>query len=491
MTPPISIGGLGSGLDTRAIIDALVAVERIPIQQLESKKKGDQDKINLLNTFRGKVEALRTKANALGSLAGFLAFKVSQSEEGFATISASGAATAGSHSLVVQQVATTDRWAFNGVPDPDADLGTVDGQTVSFTYDGQTYTATMDAATSSLNDIASKINTVATDKVAATVVNAGTSAAPSWQLVLTAKQTGKDHRIGAIATTVTNLSIDAAPPNAQGVAQSANNISVGNNALAVIDGLSVERTDNDFDDVIAGVSISLLDADPGQTVQFTVEADKAAVKGKVKEFVDAYNEVAKFVRDQNKYDPEKGPGGALFGETTLKTIQRTLSGALFGQSAAQAAADTSGYGTLRLVGVESQSDGSLKINDKVMDAKMDANLAKFADLFADTDGFDNAGAPVGTTRYYFDTTADTGLGDDLAREIDKVVKSYGDQSGNFYKGVFDSRIETLNANIKGINERIEQRELRIDRLQEQLTRRFASLESLMAQLQSQSAYLNR
>lgn len=491
MASPISFGGLGSGLDTRAIIDALVAVERVPIQQLESKKKGDQDKINLLNTFRGKVDALRTKANALGTLSGFLAFKVSQSEEGLATISAGGAAAAGSHSLVVNQVATTDRWAFNGVADPDADLGTVDGQTVSFTYDGQTYTATMDAATSSLNDIASKINTVAKDKVAATVVNSGTTAAPSWQLVLTAKQTGKDHRIGTIATTVTNLSINAAPPNAQGVAQSTNNISVGSNAIAVIDGLTVERTDNDFDDVVAGVSISLLDADPAKTVQFTVEADKTAVKGKVKEFVDAYNEVVKFVRDQNKYDPEKGPGGALFGETTLKTIQRTLSGALFGQSAAQAAADTSGYGTLRLVGVESQSDGSLKINDKVMDAKMDANLAKFADLFADTDGFDNAGAAVGTARYYFDATADTGLGDDLAREIDKVVKSYGDQSGNFFKGVFDARVETLNANIKGINERIEQRELRIDRMQEQLTRRFASLESLMAQLQSQSAYLNR
>jgi flagellar hook-associated protein 2 len=491
MASPISIGGLGSGLDTRAIIDALLAVERVPIEQFEDKRKLEQDKINLFNTFRGKVDVLRNKANALGSLSTLMAFKVSASESGFANFSATGSAVAGTHTLVVNSLATTDRWAFTEVTDPDTDLGTVDGQLVSFTYDGTNYSVALNANASSLNEIASAINAAADGEVEATVVNAGTSSAPAWQLVLTAQQTGEDYCISNLTSTFTNLFVDGTGPTAGGVAQSRNQITVGKNAVAVIDGLTVERTDNDFDDVLTGVSISLLDADPATTVQFTVDADKTAIKGKLKEFVDAYNDVVKFVRDQNTYDPEKGPGGKLFGDSALRSIQRTLTGVLFGQTTAQVNADTEGFGTLRLLGIVSKSDGSLSIDDSVMDEKMDEDLEQFADLFADTDGFSNGGAAVGTAGYYTDVTADTGLGDDLARAIDQIVKSYGDSSGNFYKGLFDARVESLNANIKSINQRIDEREHRLERYEEQLVRKFSALESLMAQLQSQQAYLNR
>ncbi|MCC7011033.1 MAG: flagellar filament capping protein FliD [Planctomycetes bacterium] len=490
MASPISFSGLGSGIDTRAIIDAMLAVERVPITQLEDKRKDNQDKINLINTFKGKVDTLRTKANALGSFSTFLSFKVNSSESGYATITASGSATAGTHTLVVNQLAATDRWAFDGVADPDADLATVDGQQVSFTYDGDVYAVRLDAASSSLNEIASAINSEAEDAVEATVVNAGTAAAPSWQLVLTAKETGEDFRLQGISSTVAGLTIDGTGPNGSGVAQSTNNISVGNNAQALIDGLLVERTDNDFDDVLTGVSISLLDADPATTVQFTVEPDKAGIKSKLKEFTDAYNDVVKFVRDQNKYDPEKGPGGALFGDSALRSIERLLQDALFGQSASDIANDTSGFGTIRLLGIESQSDGTLKINDKVMDAKLDEDIDQFADLFVDSDGFSNGGAAVGSTGYYTDVTTDTGLGDDLARAIDKIVKSYGNSNGTFSKGLFDARLESLNANIKQINARIDEREVRLERYEDQLVTRFAALESLMAQLQSQQSYLN-
>lgn len=486
----ITFSGLGSGIDSAAIIDALLSVERIPINQLESRKTDDQKKIDLIGTFRGLVDTLRTKSNALGTLSGLMSFKVSSSVEGVASFSASGSASAGTHTLDVQSLATTDRWAFDGVADPDADLASVDNQTVAYTYDGVAHSIRFDAATSSLNDIASAINADAPDDVRASVVNAGTANAPSWQLVLTAQDSGEDFRITGLSSTVAGLTVDGTGPDGSGVAQSSNNISVGMNAVAIIDGLTVERTSNDFSDVIAGVSISLLDAQPGTSVQFTVEADKSAVKNKIKEFVTAYNEVVKFSQKQNTYDEKTGVGGPLFGDNTLNTIQRTMRGVMFGQSAAQVAADTSGFGSLRLLGVESTGDGTLKINDTVMDAKIDEDLDAFADFFVDSDGFNNAGAGIGTPAYYVDTTADTGFGDDLVRALDAVVKSYGAQSGTFYKGVFDARVDSLKANIKTYNDRIDQREKRIESLQAQLVARYANLESVMAKLQSQSSFLN-
>ncbi len=490
MASPISFSGLGSGIDTAAIINALIAVERVPIDQLEDRKSADQKKIDLIGTFRGLVSTLRTKANNLGNLSTLLSFKVAASQEGIANFSASGSALAGTHTLDVQSLAATDRWAFDGVADPTVALANADGQAVNFTYDGQAYNVSMTAATSSLNDIASAINSAAPEGVRATVVNAGTVNAPSWQLVMTAQDTGEDYRISGISSTIAGLSIDGTGPDANGVAQSTNNISVATNASALIDGLLVERTSNDFSDVIEGVSISLIDAQPGTSVQFTVEADKSAVKAKLKEFVDSYNEVVKFINTQNKYSEDKGAGGPLFGDNALSTIQRTLRTTLFGQSAAAVAADTEGYGSLRLLGIESTSDGTLKINDTAMTAKMDANLTAFTDFFADTDGFDNGGAAIGTPGYYVDTSADTGFGDDLARALDAVVNNYGDQNGQYYKGVFDAKVDSLNANIKTYNSRIEQREQRLERMEAMLVARFAALESTMARLQSQSSFLN-
>jgi len=486
----ITIAGLGSGLDSNAIIQALLSVERIPNDQMESRKASEQKKIDLIGTFRGLVDTLRTKSFNLSTYSGLNSFKVSASIDNIANFSASGSAQAGTHTIDVQSLATTDRWAFDGVTDPDADLATVDNQGVNFTYDGVVHNIRFAANASSLNEIASAINADAPDEVRASVVNAGTANAPSWQLVLTAQDTGEDFRITGISSSITGLVVDGTGPDANGVSQSTNNISVGLNAVAIIDGLSVERTSNDFSDVIAGVSISLLDAQPGTSVQFTVDPDKSAIKNKIKEFVTAYNEVVKFTQKQNSYDEESGAGGPLFGDNTLSSIQRTLRGVMFGQSAAQVAADTNGFGSLRLLGIESTGDGTLKINDKVMDEKIDEDLDAFADFFVDSDGFNNSGALIGTPAYYQDTTTDTGFGDDLVRALDSIVKSYGDASGNFSKGLFDARIDSLKANIKTFNDRIDQREKRIESMQAQLTARFANLESVMAKLQSQSSFLS-
>ena len=72
MVGGISFGGLGSGLDTGAIIDALLKLESQPIKILEGRKALEQKKIDLLGTLKGHIDALRDKARDMGTLAGFL-----------------------------------------------------------------------------------------------------------------------------------------------------------------------------------------------------------------------------------------------------------------------------------------------------------------------------------------------------------------------------------------------------------------------------------
>ena len=70
--------------------------------------------------------------------------------------------------------------------------------------------------------------TGAPDDVSASVVNTGTSANPSYQLVLSSRSTGEDGRITNIFSDVSgsseSLTINYVAPDSEGVAQSDNNI---------------------------------------------------------------------------------------------------------------------------------------------------------------------------------------------------------------------------------------------------------------------------
>lgn len=484
----ISFGGIASGLDTNAIINALVQSERIPIQVLQAKKSTQQSKLDLIGTFKGHLKSLQEKAGKLSKLADFLAFKVSSSEEGVANFSVNGTAQAGSHTLEVLSMAQADRWAFDAVSDPDVDLATVDGQQLSFSVGSTQYDIAVTAGESSLAEIAQQINDLAGDDVTASVANTGTGSG-SYQLVLSAKETGEDARISGIVTDIAGLGIDGSGPDSEGVAQSVNNITVGTNAVAMIDGLRVERVENSFNGVITGVDIDAISAEAGRQIQFTVEADPEVVKEQMNEFIDAYNEVMEFINGQNTYDEEEGVGGDLFGDSILRTVRNTLSDALFNLDLTTIQNDTEGYSTLGLIGIKSSTDGTLSLNESTFDEKLSENLQALADLFVDSDGFDNGGALPNTPGFYTDTTSDTGLAARLDRAIDRLIDPIKIADGEYADALFDSRTKTIKESMKSYDKQIDNLERYLETFEEQQRARFSSLEELMGQLNAQSQSL--
>ena len=63
--PLFNIGGLASGLDTSAIISSLIEVERIPVQQLESRKSLFNARDAAWQDLNTKFSAIRTALDAL------------------------------------------------------------------------------------------------------------------------------------------------------------------------------------------------------------------------------------------------------------------------------------------------------------------------------------------------------------------------------------------------------------------------------------------
>ena len=257
----ISFSGLGSGLDTNAIVSQLMAVERIPINALQGRKGTEQRRLDLVGQLGDLVKTLQEKAEDLSSPAEFYAYAASISDESVAAVTAGSTAEPGSHSLDVQRLAGTDRWAFDAVSARDVDLTDTAGQQVSFSVGTTNYSLTVDPEASTLDEIASQINQMAPDDVSASVVNTGTESNPSYQLVLTSEKSGEEGRITDLFSDISgaseSLAVTWASPDLNGESQSANNVTVGNDALATINGLQVRRSDNTFTGVIEGVTLDL------------------------------------------------------------------------------------------------------------------------------------------------------------------------------------------------------------------------------------------
>jgi len=456
MVQSISFGGLASGLDTTAIINALVGAREIPMILVEQKKTNSEGKLSLMNSFKGLVQAVKDKAEELRSFSGFMSHTITPSAEGVASFSVTGSPTSGSHTLIVNALATSAKMSTSTlIADNTAAL---DGGTISFDYNGTNYSVVIDPAASSLDEIAAAINDQAGTAVEATVINTGTTSSPNYELVMSGKDSGADYAIQ-------NLSVAGSPGLADNLAFNAAPLVAASNAEVVIDGLTVQREDNDFSDVVPGISITALAADPAKTISFGVSVDQTGMKEKLTEFVDSYNAVMDFINTQNKYSEDTGAGGALFGDGVLSSVRSKLYGGFVQADLATVQADTTGYSALSLLGIKSTVDGTLSIDDTKLTDKMTADIDAFSNFFA-ADGTGNFGR--------------------LSDGLDYLLDSTGtDVNGAQLSSLFDIRTEGLNTTIADYTDTIENMQYNLDKYQESLVQKYANLEVLMSQLQGQ------
>ncbi|RLB14748.1 MAG: flagellar hook protein [Deltaproteobacteria bacterium] len=155
----------------------------------------------------------------------------------------------------------------------------------------------------------------------------------------------------------------------------------GQDASITIDGISITKSSNSITDVIPGVTLNLLDADASTTVTLTIDRDVDGLMDKINAFVDAYNEVAKYIHDQQSYDEEKQePGGILFGDGTLLSIQSQLSSVLL----ETVWGVDSDFSTLGLVGINVDTDGQLSVDSDTLRGYLQTNFNDVKYLFTAT-----------------------------------------------------------------------------------------------------------
>ncbi len=200
MQPTTSVSGLASGLDTTALVDAIIQVERQPILIMQNRQALKTNQLTAWKSVQTMLIALQSATNGIKNQSTFTsAISATSSNSDLLTATAADDAAFGTYDLTVQQLAQNHQIASRGYDDSDqTSFGT---GTIQISVGDSTKTVTIESGQdTTLEGIRDAINDAGVG-VVASVIDTGAESYGK-QLVLTAEKTGADNTIAV----TTNLS---------------------------------------------------------------------------------------------------------------------------------------------------------------------------------------------------------------------------------------------------------------------------------------------
>jgi len=382
-----SISGLIAGFDTKGAVIEMLAPQRAQIDSIKQQQTNKTAKQDAFAQLNNSLLDLRNISTAMATSSGFFSYTASLNSSNAGVpaanlldVSGTNAVSAGSHSIIVNQVAVAERLSSSAAAqDSTGTAASSDtaalGLSGSFQIQGTTITVN---AADSLQDIAFNINQQNTGSTATGVTASVVKVTSSdYRLVLAADATGTTGFTlsGAaldVGGALANLNLGAT-----GQANAYSTLAAATDAQVTIDGLTITRSTNDISDALTGVTLNLKQADPTTTVAMNIGVDTAAIRSNVQSFVDAYNTVQSFINTQFEFDAATGSNGILAGEPLLTSIQSNLSSSLL-QAVPGLATDRN---SLVMVGVEPDATGVLSINDTRFSNYLNNDVNAIRDVF--------------------------------------------------------------------------------------------------------------
>lgn len=389
----ISSPGIGSNLDVNGIVTQLMALERRPLQALDRKEASFQAQLSAFGSLKGALTTFQTAVKSLNDIDRFQAYKATIGDSSVATVGAANSAVPGSYSLEITQLAQAQKLVTAGQASASSaigsgtitfELGTISGGTfdaatgkytdATFAADGAgSKTVTIGAANNTLSGIRDAIN-AAKIGVTASIVNDG-SGTP-YRLALSVADTGaaKSLRVSVAGDAALDGLVAHDPAGTQNLTETVS----ARNAEFRVDGVAISKAKNTVTDVIEGLTLNLLKANPGAPTSITVNRDSGAIKSSVDTLAKAYNDLNATIRNIASFDPATGRGSVLQGDITVITLQSRVRAAL--SSALQGISGS--YNNLSQIGLAFQKDGTLSVDAAKFDAALAESPNDIAALFA-------------------------------------------------------------------------------------------------------------
>lgn len=368
--------GLGSGLDVKSIVEQLVAAERQPVaNRLNLQEARTNAELSALGQFKSALSSFRDSLDALSDISKFQQRTTEVSDDTLIGASADSNAVPGNYGIEVTSLATRGKLASGAFASASAVVG---NGTLNVSVNGLTASIIVTPEASTLADIRDAINN-ATDNpgVDASIINAADGA----YLVLTSRETGANQGI-SIESLGGDGGLDQLVYDPLSGSNPMTQIDAPTDATVVIDGFNISSAKNSVSDAIEGVTIDLLEASPGTQLSLKVGLDDNAAKAAVGSFVNAYNGLIDVVSQVTSFNAETGEAAPLLGDATVRGIKDQLRREL--GSAVDALGD--GFRTLTDIGISTQADGRLELDETRLSDAISADFDAVGELFASDDG---------------------------------------------------------------------------------------------------------
>jgi flagellar hook-associated protein 2 len=470
----ISSPGIGSGLDVNALVTQLMTIEKAPVTLLDKKEASFQSRISSYGTLKGSLAALQTAAKALSTPATFSPVKASVSDATALAVTASSTAVAGSYDVEVKTLAQSQKLLISpsasaGYPSLDWPVGTgtitIDFGTFttiapvpadpaaksSFAANADKTTKTIDigAGNQTLSGVRDAIN-AANAGVSASIINDGNG----YRLSLTSTDTGARN---AMRINVANATSDLGQLNYDPSAADAGKTKAAENvkaqdAVIVVDNITITKQSNTITDAIQGVTLNLTKTmAAGTTSKITLARDTSNVKTSIEAFVKAYNDSNTALKSATAFDVATGTAAVLTGDSTIRSVQTQLRNMF----AAPVSGAPSGMAILSDAGISFQKDGSLTIDSTKLAAATTDPTKDLSKLFAAT-------------------ATGNGYGYQMDVLVGKLLSPVGimaDRTNSFGKSVKDigTQRDTVNARLVEIEKRYRAQYTALDTLIANLT----------------------
>jgi len=435
-----AIGGLASGIDTGAIVDALVAASAKTRAVMTTQQEAMSKRESAYGTLSSRLKSLSESFSALDTPTELRSVTGKSKDETALGVTVGGTAVVGRFQVKVKQLASASMSVSSGVTT--RATGVLATGTLGITVGTTTTNVTIDSTTDSLDDLVEAINKQV-DGVTAYVMETGDATTP-YRLVVAGQDTGVSN-----AVSLDTSGLDSAT----GELPSFTEATAAADAQIEVNGVLVTDNDNDIESAIQGVTFHANEV-TSSTVEVNVSRDDDSMVTKLKTVVTAWNAVMSHVRAQTTWNPDENIKGAFIGESVPKNVLTSLQGKL---SASFGSGSLSSLGAL---GLKTTQDGDLELDEDVLRGALDKN-------------FDDV---VGVM------TGDTGAFKALTDTIDGYIdEDSGSVTGR--KDSLDKQISVMEDRITAFNDRLEAYKKRLEK-------QFTAMEIAMSRFQSTQSALS-
>ena len=452
----------GSVINVSTLVSQLVAATQAPQASIISAQTQTvTTEISNVGTLKSALSTFQSSLSSLDTPSAFNSLTATSSNTAVFSATTDSSAVAGNYSIGVTQLAQGQQIVSSAVTGgSSAALGT---GTLQLSLGGTSFTLAVTSSNDTLSGIASAINSAIGNPGITAAVVTGTDGA---HLVLTSTQTGAANTIkvaetdgGTNLTSLTYGTGNTANYTVQAAAQ---------DAQFTLSGIAYSSASNTVTNALTGVNLTLTGLTTTTTgtgtsatttntpATLAIANNSATIESNVSAFVTAYNTLAGTFSTLGGYDSTTGTAGPMMGDPLLSGIQNEVKSALY--SIVDTGSST--YNSLASVGITSNADGTLSLNQATLQNALTSDPSAVTALFSGSTG-------IATT-----------LNSTLSTELSST-------------GIISSKSATLVKQENSLTEQTATLNTQMAALSASLTQQYSALNALLSSLQTTSSYLSQ